>query len=88
MKIRSTTYITTKNDINGNPRRAYIINEIDLKDTQPYQYIIDVLDEGYNGKSIVTDNYPDCFFNGYQINVQPSEYNQYIKIGKTKRNGM
>ena len=87
MKIQSATYITAKNDINGNPRRAYIINEIVLEDVTPYQYIIDVLDDYYEGKEVVSKNYPLCHLNGYQIEVSPKVYKQYIKIGEAKRAG-
>jgi hypothetical protein len=85
MKIQTATYITAKHDINGNPRRAYIINEIDTESKYSSYHIIDVIDEGYNGKNAVSVTYPNCLFSGYQIQVSPSEYNQYIKIGVAKR---
>lgn len=87
MKKQFVTYIGTKNDTYGNPRRAYIVNEIDFSETNPYPYIVDVLDEGYQGREVLRKNGYNLNPGGYMIETTPSEYKNFLKIGKAKREG-
>jgi hypothetical protein len=87
MKVQFATFITSTPDTNGNARRAYIINEVDESEARPYPYIIDVIDEYFQGSEVVTKQYPNCRMPGYNIDVTPKVYNQYIKIGEAKRKG-
>jgi len=84
-KVRFAIYIGTKNDSFGNPRRAFLVNEIDLSEPKPYPYIIDVVEEGYYGKEALTEAYPDLNPPGYMIYTSPSDYKNFLKIGREKR---
>jgi hypothetical protein len=86
-KVQFVTYIGTKNDVNGNPRRAYIISEIDLTAERQYPYIIDVFDEDYEGDRAFKKHYPHLEKGGYMIDTSISCYKEYIKIGIAKRKG-
>lgn len=86
-KIQTITHIGTKHDTNGNPRRAFIINEINLEDARPYPYIIDVVDQGYLGTDAFKDKYPHLEAPGYMIETTPTEYRNFLKIGEAKRKG-
>jgi hypothetical protein len=88
--------INAGNDINGNPRKAYII--IDTV----YNMIVNVIDVGYKGNSILTDEiirlnnlYNKEFLNGttYEnigeiwksVSVSGKEYKALLKFGEDVR---
>jgi hypothetical protein len=84
-KIQTVTYIGTKNDVNGNPRRAFLVNEINLELSEPYQYLIDVVEEGYNGRDALKRAGYNLNTPGYMIETTPTEYKHFIRHGKELR---
>ena len=66
---------STKNDVNGNPRRLYMVLDDD-------GCVVDVINEGYAGNSQVRRKYPDAVV-GPRIEVPISEYNDWLKYGRS-----
>ena len=83
----TVTRIKTKNDINGNPRRAWIIHSIDpgttVTQVSRYSYAscIGVVEEGYSGKDALVA-WLVCYhcksIELDDIKVSPNEYNRFI----------
>lgn len=76
------TYLTTKNDAYGNPRRLYIVSEV--KEGSLGVQRLDVIQENYRGRAALLDAYPNAIIVN-AIEVTPSEYNRWVKIGKNDR---
>ncbi len=68
-------HLATKHDVNGNPRRLYVILDSDGD-------VVDVIDEGYAGNSQVRKKYPDAVV-GPRIEVPISEYKDWLKYGRS-----
>lgn len=66
-------HLRAPNDASGNPRRCYVIFDVDAN-------ILDVVDEGYSGFPAV---YRDMKLAQLPtMTVTPSEYRQFLKIRK------
>lgn len=63
------------NDVNGNPRRFYFVYEV--KDHTVN--MIDILWEGYQGKSVVTNKYPNAFQFPTDMTLSAKDYKHYYK---------
>lgn len=68
--------VSTKNDVNGNPRRAYIVNKVHGE----YAERLAVIDEDYWGMQALRKQYPDAILL-QEIEVAPAEYRKWIKVG-------
>ena len=68
--------LSAENDNNGNPRRCYVVMDDEGK-------AIEVIDEGYTGRSAVTDKYPDAQ-EGPTIHVKVGEYRDWIAFQREK----
>lgn len=73
--MRIAQRIKAPNDVNGNPRRAYLIYKVTH---DKYAKLEAVYDEGYAGMG---EKYPDAIFL-VTIDVSATEYKAFIKIGK------
>ena len=69
--------INAGNDVNGNPRRAYIVQEI-LENTN-YASTIDVIDEGYEGSTALFNKYPDVRWSGLEVPTTVKAYKTLLK---------
>lgn len=68
--------LSAENDNNGNPRRCYVVMDDEGK-------AIEVIDEGYEGRSIVTGKYPGAQ-EGPTIHVKVGEYREWIAFQREK----
>ena len=72
MKI--AVYIGANNDVNGNPRRAFLVMDKNAM-------VIDVIDEGYNGTSKLMAKYPNIQVSGrIDVTVEEYEYNLNLDV--------
>lgn len=74
--------LSAPNDTNGNPRRLYIVNEIN---DSGYAERLDVIDEGYAGRAALTNKYPDAVLLQQEITVAAAEYKKWIKVGENDK---
>lgn len=69
-------YVTTKNDVNGNPRRGWIVY------TSNGENLIAFVLEGYKGKAALREAIPndsDVTELPYPITVTPGEYRKLVR---------
>lgn len=66
------------NDVNGNPRRMFLVYELRNGDFS----MIDILWEGYRGNEVVTEKYPDALPVYTPLEMPPAMYRQYKKLLK------
>ena len=72
--VQVATKITTKNDVNGNGRRLWVINEIVHDGIRaPHSNRVGIIEEGYEGTKAIKTT---------EFYVAPSEYNVYLKAKK------
>lgn len=79
--LRWATKIDAGNDSNGNPRRAYLVYEMDSEIQVPF--LVQSIDEGYAGRSALDAHYPTTRIAEPTIKVPVKEYNKLIKEFKT-----
>ena len=60
------------NDVNGNPRRVYVVFDSSGK-------IIDAIDEGYSGINALDSAYPKHNDSVASFDTSPSEYRELVK---------
>jgi len=87
----TVTRVKTKNDINGNPRRAWLIHALPDMEFSSHQFmyapLIQVVEEGYSGKEGLVSWLVDNHCQSAElddIKVSPSEYNRFIGRECTK----
>jgi hypothetical protein len=64
------------NDVNGNPRRFYFVYEVNEGSVD----FIDILWEGYQGRSVVTNKYPNAFDFATDMTLSAKDYKYYYKM--------
>lgn len=83
VNLVTTIKICTKNDINGNPRRAWLVHNVPVNiETGTYAWprCVGVVDEGYSGRGALEMwlEKHNCAAQEMDIiNVSPSEYNKF-----------
>jgi hypothetical protein len=65
------------NDTYGNPRRLFLIQLVQ----NGYAARIAVIEEGYNGNSAWSKEYPEATYMG-EYEISPSMYRVYLKMTK------
>lgn len=84
----SVVHICTSNDINGNPRRGWLLTMNAMADDGTTSHLSRCLvDEGYRGAQAVGDALPYlvgpeltwAMANALEVNVQPKEYLRLVK---------
>jgi hypothetical protein len=66
-------------DINGNPRRVYLVIDPLSGGSTEGQHIIDTIDEGYEGRSALTSRYPGAKYL-FSVKVTTQEYKTWLKL--------
>lgn len=71
------TYCNAGNDVNGNPRRGWVVRDGDQ--------VVNFVDEGYEGVEPLRRAYPDRTFDVYdstwnQTRIRVGEYQSYRKV--------
>lgn len=69
--------INTTHDTNGNPRRLWVLYQIEAYTVNPMPRA--VISEGYSGRPESCRGIPEL----PNINVSPSEYRVWMKLGKS-----
>jgi hypothetical protein len=64
------------NDVNGNPRRFYFVYEVKEHNIN----MIDILWEGYQGRTVVTNKYPNAFDFATDMALSAKDYKYYYKM--------
>lgn len=77
--MRVYQHIKAPNDSNGNPRRLYIVYEVSLTEPQGAD-VVAVFEEAYMGIPAALKSMASL----YPVSVAVSEYNGFIKLGKSK----
>lgn len=72
--------IIAKKDIYGNPRRAFIVYEIEVN-SDGKSKLVGVIDEGYDGNAVLFEKFPEAI-HLCNVSVSVSEYNEWIKRGE------
>ncbi len=67
-------HLRAPNDVNGNPRRCYVIYSDDAT-------ILDVIDEGYVGRPMWVRDLAEL----PEMNITATEYKQWLKMGAEVR---
>lgn len=73
--------LSTKNDTYGNPRRLYVVNEVQTG--KPYTGIqrLAIIVENYNGNQEVRERFPDALYIG-EYEVTPTQYRNLLRTKK------
>lgn len=78
--------LSTKHDVNGNPRRVYIVSKMETaphNENCRWSSWAAVIDQGYSGTKYIRELFPFAH-ELPQVNIAPSEYNRIIRVGKEK----
>lgn len=75
--IRWATKIDAGNDTNGNPRRAYLVYEMDADYKIPQ--LVETIDEGYAGISALHEKYLTVDVVEPTLKVTPKTYKELLK---------
>ena len=73
----TATHCMAENDVNGNPRRLYIIQEV--LEGQDYSRLVAVIDEDYNGPNAFRKQYPEAI-RMLDITISAKEYKNLLKL--------
>ena len=65
-----------EHDVNDNPRRLFLVYEIEGRNGSN---LIDVIDEGYRGRSVLYESHPDAVQVGTVMILSPKEYKETHK---------
>jgi len=65
-------HVCAKNDVNGNPRRAYVLSN----DEGAY---VAIWDEGYKGSDAVPGDFRDAAYLSQRFDVTVTEYKQLLR---------
>ncbi len=68
-------YLRSKNDVNGNPRRLFLILD--------EEGIVDIVDERNRGTYALRDEYPEIKYPVVAVDIPPSEYKRLLKEFQT-----
>jgi len=61
------TYVRTKNDVNGNPRRGWMVSDEQGR-------MVGFVDEGYTGRPALRERFPDAVEVMHALEVTPAAY--------------
>ena len=88
-------YVATKlnadNDLNGNPRRLYIVERVDQVESlnaEGYRNInfhttrLAIIDEGYEGIQALKSRFPKAALLSTQVTISATEYKYFINVMK------
>jgi|APSaa5957512622_1039677.scaffolds.fasta_scaffold08199_5 hypothetical protein len=78
-----TIRLDAGHDVNGNPRRVYVVHNT----AEDYGPIVAVYDERYAGRRAITNRYHRAAWGGYTYKTTPGQYRDLIRQSKDFEGG-